>query len=496
MFEKTDEQMAILEGSDAGESMKIKAYAGATKTTTCKFVGERRPEVVGLYVAFNKSAQMDADRRMPANVQCRTFNSLGWEAMAVSDTFGFNGVGNRIAMTTKALLKALKLDEDIGISPVKATIHRFTQSLVPHIETRHVPREALARFESPVDKQEVAKEIVQAAKLLWFRMIDPNDRDVQLPHDGYLKLWYHQGGELPFVPDRVFLDEGQDMNPINWGLAERWPGQKFVVGDSFQQIYAFRGAIDTLERVDYPTYHLTQSFRFGDAIAAVANDLLMLDGKAKPLLRGNPAVASNVVTVPTRIDGRHTVLCRTNMGLMEEALELVQSGKTIAVVGMIDDALKQLESAWALYSGDERKIRHPNIRLLGDWDGMLEAAKDDHELALTVRRVEKYRAKIPRITKELKNAIAADEDDAEIVLSTVHKAKGMEWPVVRLADDFPDLLRYDEEEERWKIREDERNLAYVAATRAMKTLHANTTLLSASAHSAALRTMTNVSLAA
>ena len=68
---------------------------------------------------------------------------------------------------------------------------------------------------------------------------------------------------------------------------------------------------------------------------------------------------------------------------------------------------------------------------------------------------------------------------AERVLSTAHKAKGLEWPRVRLADDFPRLeelhavdgdgLPYLTPEE----RDQELNLLYVAVTRAWQQLEVN-----------------------
>ncbi|MCJ1114587.1 ATP-binding domain-containing protein, partial [Escherichia coli] len=60
--------------------------------------------------------------------------------------------------------------------------------------------------------------------------------------------------------------------------------------------------------------------------------------------------------------------------------------------------------------------------------------------------------------------------DADITVSTAHRSKGLEWPVVILDEDFADitdpLMPEDE-------RRDETNLLYVAVTRARKTLVLN-----------------------
>jgi superfamily I DNA/RNA helicase len=69
--------------------------------------------------------------------------------------------------------------------------------------------------------------------------------------------------------------------------------------------------------------------------------------------------------------------------------------------------------------------------------------------------------------------VAVTEDQADVVLSTAHKAKGREWDTVWLADDFPETIKYDEASETWKVNRGERNLLYVAATRGMKHVHIN-----------------------
>lgn len=66
-----------------------------------------------------------------------------------------------------------------------------------------------------------------------------------------------------------------------------------------------------------------------------------------------------------------------------------------------------------------------------------------------------------------------DENAAQVTVSTAHRSKGLEWPVVVLNEDFADItdpLLPDDE------RTDETNLLYVAVTRARKTLVINALL--------------------
>ncbi|HAP0214990.1 TPA: ATP-binding domain-containing protein, partial [Escherichia coli] len=77
---------------------------------------------------------------------------------------------------------------------------------------------------------------------------------------------------------------------------------------------------------------------------------------------------------------------------------------------------------------------------------------------------------LPVKLKLLREHTVTSEKDADITVSTAHRSKGLEWPVVILDEDFADitdpLMPEDE-------RRDETNLLYVAATRARKTLVLN-----------------------
>ena len=74
---------------------------------------------------------------------------------------------------------------------------------------------------------------------------------------------------------------------------------------------------------------------------------------------------------------------------------------------------------------------------------------------------------------------APHPDMADRVLATAHKAKGLEWPEVRQAPDFPSLPELDAADPDgmpWlaaEERDQELHLLYVAATRARRRLEPN-----------------------
>ena len=137
-------------------------------------------------------------------------------------------------------------------------------------------------FPSKIRLGEMANRIspVRAAQLnvmarqLWDLMCDPESA-VPMPHDGYFKLFQLSRPRLP--GDYLMVDEFQDTNPVMLDVIRRQTQPMIVVGDSHQSIYAFRGAVNAMETFKADKeLAITQSFRFGEKVARVANALLPL----------------------------------------------------------------------------------------------------------------------------------------------------------------------------------------------------------------------------
>jgi len=109
--------------------------------------------------------------------------------------------------------------------------------------------------------------------------------------------------------------------------------------------------------------------------------------------------------------------------------------------------------------------------------------------------VKEYGNEIPAILKRLKDLHTGDDsrDNAEMIFSTVHRAKGMEYDVVYLAGDFikeADLERAKNGQQKENVDtsklNEEINLLYVAVTRTKNILHVPEALLPENFPSSAL----------
>ncbi len=94
-----------------------------------------------------------------------------------------------------------------------------------------------------------------------------------LSHDGYLKLWALSGPRAE--TDYILVDEAQDINPVLLGVLRQVQCPVVYVGDPYQQIYEWRGAVNAMEAISSPhRVLLSRSFRFGPEIAAAATRVL------------------------------------------------------------------------------------------------------------------------------------------------------------------------------------------------------------------------------
>jgi hypothetical protein len=83
-FIPTAEQQAVIEAARGAGDLKIKASAGAGKTSTLQLVAEHFGQQRGMYLAFNREIATSATRRFPPHVDSRTMHSLAWASVSPS----------------------------------------------------------------------------------------------------------------------------------------------------------------------------------------------------------------------------------------------------------------------------------------------------------------------------------------------------------------------------------------------------------------------------
>lgn len=470
-FQPTTEQAAIVDAARTEHNLIIEAGAGTGKTSTLRLLAADAPKEKILYVAYNKSVQLEAADSFGPNVTARTAHSLAYGGT-------IRRYGSRVAKCRMGGIQIRELAQvlnicDLRFGPdsdakpleyqtvaelVATALTRFCGSGSARISNYHVPRMPGLSEE---DNTHMGEYVAGLADRAWEDFTNVRGRLTFTPAV-YLKLWQLSNPALRF--DTIFFDEAQDANGAMAAVVNGQIAARRAVGDRCQALYEWNGAVDAMAKWSHwPTRRLTQSFRFGPEIAEQAN--LWLDYLDADLrLSGLDSINSRVVDEmfePT------AVLCRTNMGVIDAALRQLQAGRATAVVGGVGEAARLAQGAADLKAG--RRPKHPDLAGFRSWDEFLDFVNHDpdgRDFAMLVTLVETYGT--DQILS-LQRRLCTKEVDAEVTISTGHKAKGREWDKVLIAQDFAPRESDDDSAEPLFTRA-AAMLAYVAVTRARKEL--------------------------
>ena len=77
--------------------------------------------------------------------------------------------------------------------------------------------------------------------------------------------------DLSSTYDYILFDECQDANPVLLDILLKQKCQKIYVGDEHQQIYSWRGSINSFDKLGCEVCYLSRSFRFGNEISSVTS---------------------------------------------------------------------------------------------------------------------------------------------------------------------------------------------------------------------------------
>nr|XP_049616977.1 F-box DNA helicase 1 isoform X12 [Syngnathus scovelli] len=518
----TSEQLNILSHDIQKDHLvKIVAFAGTGKTTTLIKYAEQRPHLRFLYVAFNKSVASEASQRFPPNVDCKTVHSLAYKDIGKfyqkKLTFNLNVFSiNTVLPKGRGGYAKAKV--------VAQTLNNFMSSVNETIERSHVPFSQVSLQGNKTLITEEEKELyVQDARNIWMKMKDLSEieeKAYHITHDGYLKLWQLQKPKVSLsdLYDVIFIDEAQDCTPTIMDVLLIQKCGKILVGDPHQQIYTFRGAINALQTVAHThIYYLTQSFRFGAEIAYVGASILTVCKDVSRILVGGrqkggvfdekaAQAQQDIANGISPRQGNTAILFRCNFGVFSEAVRLTEANNkcNIHFIGGVDNiGLSKIKDIWYLMEGkDNRKLIKDY--LIGSFAKIqpnpFEALKlyvnktDDRDLEAKLTIVTKYTNRIPDLVKCLRRHSEDNVKEADFILGTVHKAKGLEFEIVKVGFDFiipcPRVNSHNSHDSHHvngfsfsNFPNDEWNLLYVAVTRARTTL-----IITSSIHYIIIRT--------
>lgn len=462
----TEEQRAICRAArdiSAGFSLKVQAFAGTGKTTTLAAVAESLPHVKFLYLVFNRAAAEGAEQRMPPNVTVRTAHAVAFRKvghvyksrLAPSIWAWFPYLKEKMPRALESVVRLGRDSTSAGALIIR-TVEQFLRTTDVEVVPKHAPYWC---------DDKVAGAISYAAEALWHN-ICKRQSSAPVTHDCYLKLFYLHGYELAPRDWTIMLDEAQDADPVIVALVERHKGARMIVGDKYQQLYQWRGAINALTNInaDGPELSLTQTFRFGPGAAQWANRVLAVLGEK---LRIAPASHGTNVTIEDSPVSINALLARTNVGTLEEAVRGLERRRKVHVMGGASALIRLIRAAWDLYRG---KSGSGELAMFASWEELKAAAMGekngslgDPALQVLVNLVQNRDRKVLTMCRQLEECVDSAVG-AQITVSTVHKAKGLEWNRVFLSNDFNQFV--ERENDKPLLNAEEAYVIYVALTRA------------------------------
>lgn len=506
----TEEQLEIISAvSKLPSSLMISAYAGTAKTTTLQLAAPGiRSQALAL--AFNKKISEELKGKLPPHFFIKTLNGLGHSAWASSincsiklDDRKLGKLVSQVAKDSKTTLTPDQWDEirrlvsavmSAGISPGDIGD--------PLREDSQESWEDLSSFQDKEFHQiyPLAREVLKEDIRLAQQGIISFDDQIYCPTI--------LGGKWNKY-STVFIDESQDLSPLNHqqlqlSLAQN--GRLVAVGDPKQAIYAFRGAdSSSMQNMrglskDWTDLKLTMTFRCPKVVVERQQEHApgykawdgCKDGRFDrgfrraedhewfdiPEMEDAWTIddireeVSNLPNVVTSI----AILCRNNAPLLSLAFKLLRRNIGCHMLGReIGRGLENLSKKLA--SDDSTPIVQFTTKLL-DWEShecSLARANDkpDKESRI-IDQAECLRAVIDgsgaRTAGDLRGALQKlfSRDSSLITLSSIHRAKGLEWDLVVHLDPWripPKRSLQDPVQ-----LEQEKNLLYVCETRTRHTL--------------------------
>jgi hypothetical protein len=461
-FRPTAQQQDILSAFGEGKNLVVEALAGTGKTSTLRAISGITPHRPGTYLAFNKAIVNAAQGTFPGRVEVTTAHSLAYRAIGhqYAHRLPGNGSVRLSAQRMAGILKVKAAQLDTGtLNPVtvtrmaQATVANFIKSADLLIKPSHVP----ARVMQHHNPASVWGAVEPAANAIWADL-QRMDGKFFFTHDVYLKLWAMTN---PVIPGSyIMFDEAQDSDPVIAQVVARQGSQVVYVGDRNQAIYGWRGAVDAMSKVTgAERMPLTKSFRFGPAIAEAANQWLDLLGSDLKVVGHDP-----IRSMVGPCESPRAILCRTNGTALGWVLAFQERGIKVALAPGDRSAGKDIERfAWAARDLMEGKgTDHPDLVGFQTWNELctfVDEEEDTQDLKRLVGIIN--RIGYPSVIDAVRNLVR--EEDATVTVSTAHKAKGLEWDAVKVADDFtpPDPDDPDD-----GVDPADLMLAYVTVTRA------------------------------
>lgn len=331
-----------------------------------------------------------------------------------------------------------------------------------------------------VDDMYTMEEIVAAAQRVYVASLENTSC---IDFDDMILFPLIKNLRVKWGKDFIFLDEAQDLSRARQALARKFiryqTGRMIVVGDDRQAIYGFSGAdaaaLDNLVRgLDARVLPLSVTWRCPKSVVRLAQTLVPDIEYAESAPEGE---VLRVEALPSDLNPEDAILCRNTAPLISIAYRLIRKGIPCKVEGRaIGQGLEKLVTRWKVKTIDalmnkldQYRDREVQKALAKGSEAKAEEVNDKCD---TLKEIcEAVLAQGKSTVEDVRAFIAnlfADGATDVVTLATYHRSKGREWERVILWEHAQRCPSRAARQPWQKLQEE--NLAYVAYTRAKRTL--------------------------
>lgn len=474
----------------------ISASAGSGKTyTIIKLLDYIPKDKKVLIVAFNRDIRQEIKAKVinagHKNVQVDTFHSLGYKILNANFNRRFvntdpneykysNYISSNISQLST--INTFRVGKQFSqyISNIQNLVNFGRCYLSETVEDLDKICERYGII-CIADEKEVAVKVLEWGEKC-LDEIDYTDM-VWLPNTLHLDSKFYKY-------DWIIVDECQDLNMVEKDMlftCRRMGTRMLFFGDKAQAIYSFSGAdseaFDKLRELEGTIQlPLSISYRCPKNIVEYVHYLVpTIEYDKKNKIKGEIIENANLSDVK---DG-DMILCRNNAPLAKIYIELLRNGVKTKILGK--DYSANLSKT---IKNTKEELLNVDLSMQGVFSKLYDIFYDLVETTMHKQNITKEEAltsstiiaKLDEIkvleilseglttSKDLQERIKdifTDNKESGIILSTIHKSKGLESPNVYIA--CKSLMPSKTAKQPWEI-EQENNLIYVAYTRAKNKL--------------------------
>lgn len=459
-------QRAIFDDVASGEGHSVViARAGSGKSTTIVKSFDHVPHGARtLMAAFNSSIAAELRGRAPRGVEVKTLHGYGFGAL--KSAFGSRLDERKLPNMIRAKLEGTKL----GAAVVRRQVERAVK-LAKAVNAKSGGEVDFILDRAGVDvAPQHRSEVIKTA--LW--ALEESKKDPRTI-DFEDMFWLPVVLEMK-VPqfDRIFIDETQDFSRtmVELALMACAPGGRIcAVGDDRQAIYGFRGADERaipglITKLDAKRLLLSVSYRCARAIVQLAQEVVE-DIEAAPGAQDGLVESATKAQLLASARPGDFVLSRKNAPLVSLFFRFVAKGVPVKVAGR-DVGARIADLVRRSRAQDVDTL----IRRVGEWRlrELARLAKQDppgetdnvDDMAECITILSEGAGSIAEVEARIGEVFAEVGDDkSRLILSSTHKAKGLERDRVWMLNDTY----------RNKPSVEEDNLWYVAVTRSRRELY-------------------------